>query len=212
MFQSPGGCTPLKVKFLNKSTSYDSCRWVFGDGGFSNEKNPEWIFDQVGEYKIVLKVFNSNGNQAVASTIVTVHPRPVARFEITPEKPVIPDDEIRFMNYSIDAVSYKWEFGDGDVSNDFEPEHKYAKYNNYNVRLIAWSEYGCSDSLLLKNAFSGSGCFIDFPNAFIPGSGGPVGGYYSSQDRRSCQGISSFNFRCDRISPENIQQAGNSYF
>jgi hypothetical protein len=35
---SPGGCTPLKVKFLNKSTSYDSCRWVFGDGGFSNKK------------------------------------------------------------------------------------------------------------------------------------------------------------------------------
>jgi hypothetical protein len=128
-----------------------------------------------------LKVFNSNGAQAVATAIVTVHPRPVARFEITPQKPVIPDDEIRFMNYSIDAVSYKWEFGDGDVSNDFEPDHKYGKYNNYNVRLIAWSEYGCSDSLLLKNAFSGSGCFIDFPNAFIPGSGGPVGGFYSSK-------------------------------
>jgi hypothetical protein len=33
--------------------------------------------------------------------------------------------------------------------------------------------------MLVKNAFSGSGCFIDFPNAFIPGSGGPAGGYYS---------------------------------
>ena len=173
------GCSPLKVKFLNKSTSYDSCHWVFGDGGFSNEKSPEWIFDQEGEYKIILKVFNTDGNQAIASSIITVHPRPVARFEITPEKPVIPDDEIRFTNYSIDAVKYKWEFGDGDYSNSFEPDHKYRIYKNYNIRLIAWSQYDCTDSMLVKNAFSGSGCFIEFPNAFIPGSGGPVGGYYS---------------------------------
>ncbi|MGD0343245.1 MAG: PKD domain-containing protein [Bacteroidales bacterium] len=176
-----GGCSPLKVKFLNKSTSYDSCHWVFGDGGFSNEKNPEWIFDQEGEYKIILNVFNADGTQAIASSLITVHPRPSTRFEITPEKPVIPDDEIRFMNYSIDAVRYKWEFGDGGISNAFEPDHKYRKYNNYNVRLIAWSQYGCSDSMLVKNAFSGSGCFIDFPNAFIPGSDGPSGGYYSTK-------------------------------
>jgi PKD repeat protein len=176
-----GGCSPLKIRFLNKSTSYDSCRWEFGDGGFSSEKNPEWIFDLEGEYKIVLKVFDSNGTQATASTSITVHPRPVARFEIAPEKPVIPDDEIRFINYSVDAVRYRWEFGDGNTSNSFEPDHKYRKYNSYNVRLIAWSEFGCSDSMLVKNAFSISGCFIDFPNAFIPGSDGPSGGYYSTK-------------------------------
>jgi PKD repeat protein len=176
-----GGCSPLKIKFLNKSTSYDSCQWVFGDGGFSNDKNPEWIFDLEGEYKIILKVFNSNGTQAAASSVITVHPRPEALFEITPEKPVIPDDEIRFMNYSVNAVRYKWEFGDGNTSNTIEPYHKYRKYNSYNVRLIAWSEYGCSDSLLINNAFSGSGCYINFPNAFIPGSDGPVGGYYSTK-------------------------------
>ena len=175
------GCSPLRVKFLNKSTSFDSCRWVFGDGGFSNEKNPEWIFDLAGEYGIVLNVFSSNGAQAVASSVIIVHPRPEARFEIAPEKPVIPDDAIRFINYSIDAVRYKWEFGDGNNSNAFEPDHKYRKYSNYNVRLIAWSEFGCSDSMLVRNAFAGSGCFINFPNAFIPGSDGPSGGFYSTK-------------------------------
>jgi PKD repeat protein len=176
-----GGCSPLKVKFFNNSISYDSCRWIFGDGGFSDEKNPEWIFDLEGEYKIVLNVFNSEGAQATASTTITVHPKPIARFEITPEKPVLPDDEIRFLNFSVNAVRYKWEFGDGLTSNDFEPDHKYRRYGSYNVRLIALSEYGCSDSMLVKNAFSQSGCFINFPNAFIPGSDGPAGGYYSSK-------------------------------
>jgi hypothetical protein len=30
------GCTPLKLRFYGKSDSFDSCRWSFGDGGYSN--------------------------------------------------------------------------------------------------------------------------------------------------------------------------------
>jgi PKD repeat protein len=181
------GCSPLKVKFLNRSTSFDSCQWVFGDGGYSTKKDPEWIFDNAGEYKIVLTVFDSSGNQAAVSSLITVHPRPDARFETAPEKPVIPDDEIHFMNLSIDAVGYRWEFGDGNTSGLFEPYHKYRKYNKYNVGLIVWSEYGCSDTVLVKNAFSESGCYINFPNAFIPGNDGPVGGYYSTKSDESAR-------------------------
>jgi PKD repeat protein len=182
-----GGCAPLKIKFINKSVSFDSCRWTFGDGGYSNEKNPVWIFDLEGEYRIVLRVFSSDGFQAEATTSIIVHSRPVSRFEISPEKAIIPDDEIRFINYSDNAVRYKWEFGDGSYSNAVEPYHKYKKYGAYNVRLIAWSEYGCTDSILVKNAFTGTGCFINFPNAFIPGTDGPAGGYYSSKSDESAR-------------------------
>jgi PKD repeat protein len=199
---SPSGCTPLKVRFLNRSTSYDSCRWVFGDGGSSREINPEWIFDVEGEYKVVLKVFSSNGTEAVASSVITVHPKPLARFEINPPNPIIPDDEIRFLNYSMDGVKYRWDFGDGKVSEAFEPDHRYEKYKNYNVRLIVWSEYGCSDSLMVINAFSGSGCYIIFPNAFIPNPDGPAGGYYSTKSDEAAQifhpetsGVSDYQLR-----------------
>jgi PKD repeat protein len=196
------GCSPLKVKFLNKSASFDSCRWVFGDGGFSTKNDPEWIFDNAGEYRIILTVFSSTGDQAVVTSLITVHPRPDARFEIAPKKPVLPDDEIHFMNLSVDAVKYKWEFGDGNTSGVFEPYYKYRKYGKYNVGLIAWSEYGCSDTILVKNAFSESGCFINFPNAFIPGSDGPVGGYYSTKSDESARifhpttsGVSEYQLR-----------------
>jgi PKD repeat protein len=199
---APTGCTPLKVMFLNRSASYDSCHWVFGDGGSSTERNPEWIFDVEGEYKVMLKVFSTNGQEAIASTVITVHPKPAARFEINPVNPIIPDDEIRFLNYSMDAVKYKWEFGDGNVSEAFEPDHRYGKYKNYNVRLIVWSEYGCSDSVMVVNAFSGSGCYIDFPNAFIPNPDGPAGGYYSTKSDEAAQifhpvtsGVSDYQLR-----------------
>ncbi len=196
------GCAPLKLHFYNKSNSYDSCRWTFGDGGYSNEKNPEWIFDVEGEYEVVLNVFGSDGAQATSSVSITVYPKPDARFEITPEKAVLPDDEIHFLNYSTNAVHFKWDFGDGSTSELFEPIHRYSKFSSYNVRLVITSEFGCSDSLTVINAFSGSAYFIDFPNAFIPNTQGPTGGYYSYKSDETAQvfhpvfyGVSDYQLR-----------------
>jgi PKD repeat protein len=177
----------MKVRFHNKSSSYDSCRWTFGDGGYSDKKDPEWIFDVAGEYKVILIVYSDGGRVSSSLATVTVHPRPQAHFEISPAKAVLPNDEIRFMNYSINAVQFKWKFGDGTGSESFEPVHTYSKYANYNISLVVFSDWGCSDSLTVLNAFSDSKYFIEFPNAFIPNSQGPSGGYYSSKSDESAQ-------------------------
>jgi PKD repeat protein len=196
------GCSPFKVIFVNRSETYDSCKWTFGDGGYSTDKNPVWIYDRDGEYKVILKVFGPGKSEASEYSVIVVHPRPVARFEIGPEGAVIPDDEVRFFNYSENAVRFRWEFGDGKISDIYEPVHKYSKYGNYNVRLIAWSEYGCPDSLLIRNAFSGSGSKIEFPNAFIPNPDGPAGGYYTAKSDEGAQifhpsstGVSGYQLR-----------------
>jgi PKD repeat protein len=175
------GCAPLKLSFNSNSNSADSCRWTFGDGGYSNKKNPDWIFDVEGVYKVVLNLYGSDSLKSTSSRIITVYPKPQARFEIYPDKAVLPKDEIRFFNYSTNAIRYDWDFGDGSISDLFEPSHKYFKFGNYNVRLVATSENGCADSLTVMNAYSGSEYFINFPNAFIPNSQGPTGGYYSAK-------------------------------
>ncbi len=181
------GCAPLRIHFTSDAGPADSCRWTFGDGGYSVETNPDWIYDVDGEYKVTLQVFRKDGYRAASSVQVTVYPKPEARFEISPQQAVIPDDRIRFLNYSSDAVRYRWDFGDGDTSNLFEPVHKYDEYSNYNVRLVAYSEWGCADSLTVKNAFSDSKYFIEFPNAFIPNAGGSTGGLYSSKSDEGAQ-------------------------
>jgi PKD repeat protein len=180
------GCAPLKVQFQNISDSYDSCRWTLGDGGYSNKSNPEWIYDLAGEYKATLQVYKG-GKILSASTIVVVHPRPKAHFEISPEKSAPSGDEVRFLNYSTNAERFNWDFGDGNGADIFEPAHVYDKFGNYNVRLIAFSAWGCSDSLTVYNALAGSEYFIDFPNAFIPNEDGPSGGYYSSKSDEAAQ-------------------------
>jgi PKD repeat protein len=179
------GCAPLKVQFQNISESYDSCKWTLGDGGYSVKRNPEWIYDVEGEYKATLQVFKGN-NVLSASAIVIVHPIPKAHFEISPEKSS-PSSEVRLLNYSSNAERFIWDFGDGNAADIFEPAHIYERFGNYNVRLIAFSEWGCSDSLTVYNALAGSEYFIDFPNAFIPNEHGPSGGYYSSKSDEAAQ-------------------------
>ncbi len=196
------GCTPLRVIFTNKSTAGDSCRWSFGDGGFSTKKNPEWIFDIEGEYKVILSVYYPDGTVNISSTDIIVHPRPLARFEISHADPNQPTNELKFINYSSNAVKFKWHFGDGGTSDFFEPDHRYPKSGNYNVKLIAVSDYGCKDTLVIVNAFTGSNYYINFPNAFIPNTGGPTGGYYSTKSDEGSQvfhpvfsGVSDYELR-----------------
>lgn len=181
------GCTPLKIRFNNNSASYDSCRWSFGDGGYSNIKDPEWIFDVEGEFNVILTVYFRDGSPITSSVVITVHPSPSARFEISQIETDQPEKQIRFINYSSNAVRFKWYFGDGNSSEFFEPQYKYAKSGNYNVKLVASSDYGCTDSIVVLNAFTGYQYFITFPNAFIPNPGGPMGGYYSQKTDESAQ-------------------------
>jgi len=181
------GCVPLSIHFYNNVSKFDSCNWKFGDGGFSDKKNPDWIFDMEGDYNVVLTIFAKNGIQSKYSTTITVYPKPLARFEISPEKAILPYDEIRFSNYSTDGKEFLWKFGDGNSSDLFEPRHKYQKSGNYNVMLTVTSEFGCSDSLIVMNAFSGSEYYIEFPNAFIPNENGPSGGLYSSKSDEAAQ-------------------------
>ncbi len=179
------GCSPLKLKFHKIPALCDSCRWTFGDGGLSSESDPEWIFDTEGEYKVELTVFCPQKPPEKSFILINVYPRPLARFEITPENPAIPGEPVTFLNFSSGASVFKWNFGDGRESDTFEPIHSYGKPGKYNVSLIAISDNGCSDSVKIDNVLSGSEYYIRFPNAFIPNQLGPSGGYYSARTDES---------------------------
>jgi len=175
------GCAPVTVYFKNLSHNYDSCLWEFGDGGTSTEENPVWVYDEEDNYDVKLILFGNDRSRAVARQAVIVHAAPVARFEVSEGNPHIPDEQIRFYNYSQNSVEWEWDFGDGTASDEFEPSHFYDKPGSYSVTLTARSEHGCTDSMVLTNAFGDNSCFIKFPNAFIPNDGGPTGGYYSTR-------------------------------
>jgi len=196
------GCAPLSISFKNLSHNFDSCIWVFDDGGISTEMNPIWVYDEAGSYEVNLILFGTDGSRVTTRQEINVYPKPVTRFEVSEGNPAIPDEEIRFYNYSENAVVYEWNFGDGNRSDEFEPSHFYEKPGSYSVTLITISEHGCTDSMVITNAFGDNTCFIKFPNAFVPNEGGPTGGYYSSRsDQREevfhpvWSGVTSYNLR-----------------
>jgi len=174
------GCCPLKVVFQPGAGSFEQCRWNFGDGGMSDELNPEWIYDMEGVYKVTLSTYKSGILYSVSTCRITVFPKPVARFEIIEEANGFPDNTIRLANYSVNGSIYIWEFGDGARSDLYEPVHTYTETANYSIRLVAISEEGCTDTMVLVNPFRKPSNYIEFPNAFLPNLNGPAGGYYSA--------------------------------
>lgn len=196
------GCEPLTVSFENISHNYDSCVWDFGDGGFSSDDNPVWIFDEKGEFNVKLMVFGHDGRVSGSSEIITVYGNPVARFEIGVGESPVEGEVVRFYNYSENSVSWEWNFGDGENSSRFEPLHTFNKPGSYTISLVVTSQYGCSDSIAISNAFNDKSCYIRFPNVFIPNPGGPTGGYYSNRSDQNAEvfhpvwsGVTAYNLR-----------------
>jgi gliding motility-associated-like protein len=182
-FNPPSGCVPLTVDFTNLTQYADASkyRWDFGDGETSTEVNPTHVYKRQGTYSVSLEATNSTGAAIleVKANIITAHPRPVASFDVKPKLISIPGGLLYTSNLSFDATIFLWDFGDGNTSEDFRPEHAYQQEGIYTVRLRASNQFGCLDSASLVSAVrtQKSGQVL-VPNAFSPSSfgGSSVGG------------------------------------
>lgn len=66
-------------------------------------------------------------------------PKPVF---MPPRQTVVAADTVRFINQSLNAETYRWEFGDGGTSTEAEPAHRYFKSGTYEVTLTAANDKG----------------------------------------------------------------------
>jgi gliding motility-associated-like protein len=76
-FAPTEGRPPLRIKFKNTSSGNDiiGYLWDFGDTlGTSITKEPEYIYEKPGQYKVKLKVFTANGcYDEIESSVITVY-------------------------------------------------------------------------------------------------------------------------------------------
>jgi len=62
--------------------------------------------------------------------------KPLSKFAMIEANRVAPVD-VKFTNSSTNAESYKWDFGDGNISTEKDPTHRYLLSGNYTVTLTA---------------------------------------------------------------------------
>ncbi|AKB71732.1 hypothetical protein MSMAC_1842 [Methanosarcina mazei C16] len=92
-FSAPpnSGCTPLTVKFTDKTTNSPTAwNWNFGDGTTDSKlQNPTHIYSIAGNYTVVLTASNAAGSSTVTGTVSVTSPQgPVS------EEPVVPEIQV----------------------------------------------------------------------------------------------------------------------
>lgn len=172
-FNTPAaGCVPYDAKFLNNSLGGINFSWDFGDGTTSTEENPTHLYDKIGIYTIKLTAFDSSSCNRVDDTsfTITVSPIPFASFSYNP---LVPKENsfVNFVNESVGATNYTWDFGDGDTSKMENPKHLFNLTGTYSVCLNAANNYGCSDDTCISVEAIVKP-LVDVPSAFTPGKFG----------------------------------------
>lgn len=166
----PAACINEPVTFTNASVPAPTATtWNFGDGGTASTLNATYAYAATGVYNVWLYNTYSTCTDSVMQTI-TINPRPVADFTAPVTTKCEPPLTVNFQDISTGgAVSWQWDFGDGNTSTLQNPSHTYTSYGSFDVTLIVTNSSGCADTIV-RNAF------VVIQRATISFSGLPVRG------------------------------------
>lgn len=148
--------------------------WSMGDGNTVNDTLNSYLYTNAGNYEIV-QVVNLGACTDTAVQYVLISEVPLADFNYS----YVDNQTVAFNNTSQGGNSWEWIYGDGNGSNQQNPQHHYNNAGSYNVWLVAVNNAGCSDSAtqvviipdkpdtasLIKDA-------IYIPSAFSPNGDG----------------------------------------
>lgn len=177
-------CIPFPLTFISSSLSSNqndpitTWNWNFGDGNTANTENPSHVFTSEGTYTVTLTVSTDGGctnSNSTSPIIINAYPSPVASFTVNKTVLNLPYDVIQCTNLSTGADFYNWDFGDGNTSTAFSPQHLYTSIDLFEIELVVTSIKGCTDTARINVKTDAD---LVFPNAFTPNSDGPSGGYY----------------------------------
>ncbi len=151
-FDAVSDCFTGHVEFTDHSTDADAWQWDFGDGNYSSDQHPSHKYNQPGTYTVTLTASNlCNSDVETKSVVIDSSPEGIADFTVNKTNACI-DETVTFTDQSTGAVSWYWDFGDGNTSTDQNPTHAYAATGVYNVELEIMDSCGKIDKEL-KEAY-----------------------------------------------------------
>jgi PKD repeat protein len=153
------GCHPLRVGFTSTTSGGYRYLWDFGDGSTSSLENPVYTFNNTGAIDSVFTVklvsIASNNICSDSSEMdITVFPYVRANFS-TPEFIGCNPFDVTIENSSVNASTYRWDFGDGTDTVTFNTNPILHRYYNtdfvnqqpYEITLEAENNSGCTHQI-----------------------------------------------------------------
>ncbi|MDX1652047.1 MAG: PKD domain-containing protein [Brumimicrobium sp.] len=165
-------CDGESVTFINESLgNISDVEWYFGDNSDTiNDNDPTYTYGQPGTYNVTLIVSEANGVCADTLTqVITVFNLPNIQFSATPTQgdPPLP---VEFYNESTGAISYEWNFGNGNtsISGNDTLNQVYPNTGEYVVTLTGVSSDGCTNSYSTIIYVDFPDLLFEIPNVFTP--------------------------------------------
>ena len=143
------GCIPLTIAFDNQSQGASYFEWNFGDGNTQTGVDVSHTYTQQGQYTVALRGIDLNGcrNDTVLNYI-TAHPIPDAAFSLQRDKICGIPVSVTLSNQSSGALSFLWDFGNGNTSVENNPATTYSSPGNFSISLLATNTFGCQDTAI----------------------------------------------------------------
>ncbi len=135
------GCQPVTVKFTDLSSYASKWKWKFPGGmpDSSDLQHPVVTYKKAGLYPVTLEVSNKWCKAIlVKSDYIEINDIPEANFIYG----VNPDRTVFFTNTTLRGIDYLWKFGDGEESDEVNPNHLYARDSTYEVTITATNDCG----------------------------------------------------------------------
>lgn len=99
-----------------------------------------------GIYRVT--VSDANGCVETANITIDYHSTVFANFHYIPTNITIDNPIVSFINNSSGGTIFFWDFGDGNSSNEYSPNHTYAAIGTYTVMLIVSDDQNCIDTAI----------------------------------------------------------------
>ena len=163
------GCVPLIVNLSADVLNNTSYSWQTSNQLSASGEQANLVFNTNGIYSVSLTTtLNGCSSTTSIANLISVENYPIAAFEPSSEVFTEPNQELDFLNTSVGASSYIWDFGDGASSTEVGPSHIFQVENEgVDVTLYAISSLGCSDSTSFYIGFN-PGLVYYIPNSFTP--------------------------------------------
>lgn len=145
-------CAPSLVSLTDSSQNVNFWNWSFGDGSGSSNKDPQHIYVLPGSYTVSLIVTDSIGcSDTLVKTGYVGVLGPIASFTSDGTEGC-EGLELNFSDQSTDAISWEWNFGNGNVDSTKNPQVFFTEPGSYPISLIVEDTFGCSSLHVLTDS------------------------------------------------------------